>query len=659
MLSTVTATGYEVEVRHDVRVPMPDGIDLLGNLYVPIGEGSPTVAPGILTMIPYHKDGRGGLGMLDGYHRHFASRGYVVLHLDLRGTGSSEGEIMRTLDGRERLDGHHVVEWMAEQEWCTGSIGVWGISYGGITSMAIAETIPPHLRAIVPIHAPSDNYESMIEHQGSRLMFWPDPHWGGGMAASNLMPPLRSSDGDAWLRIWQERLEADPWLLDWYGETADPDHWIRQRVDISRITVPSLVICGWQDAYPDSVSEFWDRLGGPKRLLFGPWKHVMPESSVREPVDTLALIDRWWDRWLREEKNGVDEEPPVTIFVQGAEVWRQEESWPPARAEEQTFYLGAEGSLSEEPGKAGWQEYQFDARAGLCAVPYDACTGPVLYPEDQSFDDYLSSTFTAEPVEEPFELTGSPSVRLVFSVEEPLEDINLVAKLCDVDSTGRSFLITFEHISGRLAQVDESAEGRSTYVAEFALRPTSYVIRAGHRLRLSVSGSNFPYLWPTPFQYRMHFWCDRPSGSCLRLPLVGPQLSPLPDPDLGPPPVLTPAGRLGNSERYWTHRENTSRAVTFEGRRENIVAVEPGVRLTVLQHFAMSVDADHPAQASTRTNAEWRLERTSASVQTRVQTVTTLNDVSIHAEIDLDGVPYFRKHWRRTRAKGGERRALT
>lgn len=647
MRASESTVGFRVELIPDVRVPMTDGVDLLGNLYLPTGPDAPATCPAILTLIPYQKDGRGGLGMLDGYHRHFAARGYAVLHLDIRGTGSSEGSIMRTLDGRERLDGHEAVEWMAVQPWCTGNVGIWGISYGGITSMAIAETAPPHLRAIVPIHAPTDNYESMIVHNDARLMFWPDPHWGAGMAASNLMPSLRSAEGDGWLRQWQERLAADPWIFDWYGDFPDPGHWERQRVDASRITTPSLVICGWQDAYPDSVHALWPLLNGPKRLLLGPWKHVMPEFSVREPVNTLSLIDRWWDRWLKDEANGVDTEPPVAIFVQGEERWRQESEWPPARTCEQALVLGADATLGEVAA-CGWNGYDYDARVGLGALPYDACTGPIPYPQDQSFDDLLSLTYTSEPLEAAMETTGVPRVRLVFTADAPLDKIALSAKLCDVGPAGHSFLVAFEHVSGKRAQEIESIDGKRAYAVEFDLRPTSYRFHTGQRVRLSIAGGNFPYLWPTPFRYSLELHCDSVTGSWLRLPVVPEQLPPLPEFEPGPIPVLTPGGRLRNADRYWIHREATSRTVSFEGRRENLVAVEPGSTLSVLQHFTMTVDADHPAQASTRTNVVWKLDRPTASVATRVTTVTTLADVHVQAEVDLDGMPFFRREWHKS-----------
>lgn len=641
---------YDVALHRDVWIPMPDGVRLAANLYLPAGDDPAETFPAIVTFIPYHKDGRGGLGYCDPVHRHFASRGYAVLHVDFRGTGSSEGVPYRTMDGRERLDGHQVVEWAAAQSWCTGAVGVWGTSYGGITAMAIAETHPPHLRAIVPIHAPDDNYEAMIVHHGARLMFWPDPHWGAGMAASNLMPPLLADDTGDWLRIWDERLASDPWLFDWYGEPPTPDHWERQRIDAAKIEVPAFVVCGWQDAYPDSVVQLWPQLRGPKRLLFGPWKHVMPERSVREPVDVVSQIDRWWDRWLKDESNGVDEEPPVTIFVQGAEMWRHELEWPPVRAVLRHCHPAPGYALTAAPAEApGGDEYRYDARVGMRALPYDACTGPIPYPQDQHGDDLLSLCYTGETLTADLEVTGSPSIRLCFSVDVPVEEVTLVAKLCDVGPDGRSDLVTFDHLAGARTTKIGTDEGGEFYEAAFVLRPTSYVFRAGHRLRLAVSGGNFPYLWPSPRPYRLILRHGSGFATEFVLPVVGPQEPALPLPTLGSPNPSVLRGVASGEEIYLTHREETGASVSFEGTRTVALPVEPGAFLSILQHFVMTADARHPAHASTRTEAIWQLQRASGAVETRVTTLTTLRDVHIEAAIDLDGAPYLRRAWHKRR----------
>lgn len=646
-MTTIEATQGGFSVHYDIRIPMPDGVELSANLYLPVDSGV-TAFPGIATFIPYHKDGRGGAGFLDSYHRHFASRGYAVAHVDFRGTGSSRGTPYRTMDSRERLDGHHVVEWMARQSWCTGDVGVWGISYGGITAMAIAETHPPHLRAIVPIHAPDDNYEAMIVHRGARLMFWPDPHWGAGMVASNLMPPLRSDETGEWLTAWEERLSSDPWLLDWYGDPPTPEHWRNASIDAGKIDVPAFVICGWQDAYPDSVHRLWPQLRGPKRLLLGPWKHIMPELSAREPIDALSDIDRWWDRWLKGIKNGVDEEPPVCIFVQGDETWRREREWPPARSSEMSLFPGSAYGLASETAEAEERdEYRYDARVGLHALPYDACTGSIPYPVDQSADDHLSLCYTGDPLVADLEVTGVPTVHLTFTVDVPVSELTLVAKLCDVAPDGQSQLVTFDHVAGDRAKLLDLNATERVYAAEIVLRPTSYVFQAGHRIRLAISGGNFPYLWPSPRRYRLCVVRGASPATTLTLPVVGPQDLVLPAPVIGLPLSSIVRGTGSSEESYWTHREETGTSVSFEGIRTSEMQIEPGVQLSMRNHFVMTVEADHPSRANTRTNAVWNLRRSSGAVETRVAAITTLQDVHIEVVIDLDGLPYLRRSWRK------------
>jgi uncharacterized protein len=638
----------EVLVQHDVAITMADGVELAANLCLPAdGDGA---WPGIMTFIPYHKDGRGGAGYLDAYHRHFAARGYAVLHVDFRGTGSSGGAPYRTMDGRERLDGHHIVEWMARQPWCTGDVDLWGVSYGGITAMAIAETHPPHLRAIVPIHAPDDNYEAMIVHRGARLMFWPDPHWGAGMAASNLMPALRSDGAGDWLKSWEARLASDPWLFDWYGSPPTPDHWRNASVNAGEIDVPAFVICGWQDAYPDSVHRLWPQLQGPKRLLLGPWKHVMPEFSVREPIDVASEIDRWWDRWLKGIENGVDEEAPVAIFVQGAESWRQEHEWPPARLTETSLFPDGDHGLTDVAVEAAGDDgYAYDARVGLHALPYDACTGPIPYPQDQSADDHLSLCYTGAPLSSDLEVTGVPTVRLAFAVDVPVTEITLVAKLCDVAPDGQSRLVTFDHVAGDRAELVDASGPESIYAADIALRPTSHVFRAGHRIRLALSGGNFPYLWPSPRRYRLRVLRGAMPATTLTLPVVGPQEPALPVPTFGPPLPSIASAKATGEERYWTQREETGSSVSFEGKRTTELSVQPGTHLSIAQHFVMTVEADCPSRANTRTDATWELKRATGAVEVRATTITTLHDVHVEAAIDLDGFPYLHRSWRKHR----------
>ena len=156
-------------VDRNLLVPLGDGVRLAADCYRPAGAGR---WPAIVTFIPYHKDGRGGRLDVEAVNRYFAARGYAALTVDFRGLGGSEGVNPAPFDPREARDGHEVVEWVAAQPWCDGQVGMWGVSYGGITALSVAATRPPHLRAIVPIHAGADIYHDFAAPGGCRGGFW-------------------------------------------------------------------------------------------------------------------------------------------------------------------------------------------------------------------------------------------------------------------------------------------------------------------------------------------------------------------------------------------------------------------------------------------------------------------------------------------------------
>lgn len=636
-----------VSTIHDVAVPLADGTTLSGNLLLPAPLADGGRYPAILTFIPYLKDGWGGRGRLEGIQRHFAARGYAVLQLDFRGIGGSSGVNPYPFHGRERHDGHEAVEWIAAQPWCTGAVGMWGLSYGGITTLAVASTRPPHLRAIAPVHASDDNWESLFVHRGSRLMFWADPHWGPMMTANNLLPPLRGQSEDGlWQRRWRERLDGNtPWHLVWHGPPPWPGYWQEQIIDPGQIETPTFIIGGWHDAYPDDTVRVFNGVRGPRRLLIGPWKHELPDDAMRAPVGAITEIDRWWDRWLKEIDTGVEREPAATIYVQGADHWRHEAEWPPARCVERTFLPGADQALTPEPTAAPAAGYAYDARAGVASLAYDACALGISYPADQSADDHLGQVSTGLPLAEPLELAGSPVVDLYFSTDAPLADINLVAKLCEVQPDGRSFLITHENLNAARASAVGQHDGQPVYLASLPLRGTCYRCAPGHRLRLVISGANFPYIWPTPRCYALSIHRMAPYATRLRLPVAPPAATPLPAPVLPPAVDYRPASQLEGGARYRVVRALTEPTVTVEGERWGRTQVEPGAVLVRQQRFSMTVDADHPDRANARETAVMRLERATSAIEVRVQNVVLLSQIAIEVEIDLDGTPFYRRRW--------------
>jgi putative CocE/NonD family hydrolase len=642
----VAENAYPVRVVKDVRIPMPDGVHLAANLFLPDADGR---YPALFAFTPYHKDGRGGLDH-EAHHRYFASHGYACMQIDFRGTGNSEGINPHPMNPQERQDGHDAVEWIAAQPWCSGSVGVWGISYGGITSLSIASTRPPHLRAIVPIHATVDNREWLFRPHGCQGLLLCDVDWGTRMVAANLSPPFFEDPEGRWMRLWRARLEGNtPWFMHWHGAPPDADYWLRRRIPYEQIDVPTFGICGWYDAYTAPTFLVYEAVRAPKRVLIGPWKHALPDLSPDRPAGGAREMLRWWDRWLKGVENGVDREPPVAIYVLGAETWRYEERWPIERAATSRFYLAADHALSRRAGDdlAAPDEYAYDPRVGTGSIGYNGHRKFLPLPDDQSADDHRSLSYTTVPLEAAIEITGEPLARIWVSATS--EETNVVAKLCVVDRDGRSQVISAG--VANTARVDGHAPRTplgADEVREIAVRmhPVSIVVPRGRRLRLCVAGADFPEIWPTPKAFTMRVHRAGRHTSLLDLPVVPPGAGPLVTPRLEPPRTdLGPVGLIDSRESHVVHERYDARTRSFETTRVDSSRIDDRTTLATTHRALVTTDADRPWGTHLETETAMTLERPMNTVTTRVRTLVTSFSVDVHAEVDLDGQPYFRKNW--------------
>jgi hypothetical protein len=188
------------------------------------------------------------------------------------------------------------------------------------------------------------------------------------MVALSALPPVPAVAGPEWRDQWRARVEGlEPWLLRWLEEQADGPYW-RQgslRPAYERIACPTMLVAGWADGYRNATFRMLERLRAPARLLFGPWSHMDTDTSLPGPrIDLVPEMVRWWDRWLRGRRNGVDEAPPVTVFVRHATrpapdldelagSWRDEPVWPPERARSLTLPLS--GAAPPPRASTGWR----------------------------------------------------------------------------------------------------------------------------------------------------------------------------------------------------------------------------------------------------------------------------------------------------------------
>lgn len=491
-LSSAEHGRYVVDVLDDVRIPTAEsGVSLGADVWLPRDAGR---VPALVLVTPYGKDGSSDL-VYGGSLRWFAERGYACVLVDLGGTGSSDGIQRPPFDPVEADDATTAVDWAAGQTWCDGSVGMWGLSWVGRLALAGAVRRPSPLKAIMPIMTGT----RFSGPDSERLDFYLTNLMGAALLSGQLLPPLADRASRRGYRRWQERLhEAEPTLMDWARHgPGDPVWRDRDRaLDVESIAVPTLCVGGWLDLLSlEGVIGIYEQISAPRKLLVGPWQHNLPNAQTGG-IDFLALALRWWDYWLRGVDNGVMEEPPITLYVEGdPPSWRGFESWPPGKGE-LVLATGADLALSE-PARSGLTPanaiavYQPDptigALSGLSGVPVPAGAEP----PDQHDDDTRAVSATSMPLLEELVLAGRPEVTVRLVDDEPTVASaaeRIVAKLAEVDPEGRSRFVSYGSVR----------PDKSNHTYQIILRPITHRIRAGHRLRITISDGDFPRLTPLP-----------------------------------------------------------------------------------------------------------------------------------------------------------------
>jgi putative CocE/NonD family hydrolase len=499
---------------HDARIPTRDpGVTLGANLFLPVTS---TPVPALVTILHNSKDGIAGIGGAP-YLEYFAARGYASVLVDRLGTGSSDGVERPAFDPGDGDDGVAAVQWAAAQPWCNGNVGMWGLSYGAINTLRTASRRPPALKAIVPIMGMLDPERDFVHPCGERGAM----SYFGLAGVWNLFIQLQPSIADRAspeaTRRWEQRVrDFEPWLMDaWRHGPGDP-RWRSRVIDASNIEVPSFCIAGWHDVFLAGTVRAYEQIRAPKRLLIGPWMHELPNESPREPVDAIRLACDWWQRWLVDEPAHTGDpagQEPAVIHLGGASPsWVTFTTWPPAgpsltlaatadgalRRVENTVETGTPDTRTPDTGTpdTGTPDMRAPARfirwasdrtvgalSGLGSIPL-AGFG---FPLDQHEDDSRSLTFTTEPLTEPLVLAGTATVELVVGSHTTAR--RCVAKLADVDARGTSTLVAV----GVAKLPAEPPVGRTVAVE---LNPAGHEVMPGHRLRLVLSDSDLPRLWP-------------------------------------------------------------------------------------------------------------------------------------------------------------------
>lgn len=492
------------EIEND-SIEMPDGVRLAVSLWLPdVAERAPVV----LESIPYRKrDATRGYSSWWG--RKLAERRVAYARLDCRGSGDSGGVLADEYLPQEQADNVAAIEWLAAQAWCNGAVGMRGVSWGGFSTLQAAALAPPALQAIMPMCASDRRYTDDAHYVGGAFALT-GLKWAASFKAVMAGPPDPAICGPEWEADWMQRLEATPAIAArWLSHQREDDYWRQGSVgfDPAAIRCPAYLVGGWLDPYNEMIPRLLERLQVPTKALIGPWQHGYPAPATPGPGLDWAFEEvRWWKAHLAGEPTGIMDEPRLRVFLpaqSGIEAapgeiagqWVAEHAWPPA-SDLRTLRL-RDGRLGAAQGE-GIVEHAGGGVVGLATpewVPFAAPT----YPQEQSADDRGSLVFDSDPLDTDTDLLGAPVLTLRIGADRPVA--KLAARLCEVTADGRSHLVTYGvlNLTRRYGHAEPSALAPGAfYDVRLPLYLTGRRLRAGSRLRLAISESLWPLLWPSP-----------------------------------------------------------------------------------------------------------------------------------------------------------------
>ncbi|MSP83144.1 MAG: CocE/NonD family hydrolase [Alphaproteobacteria bacterium] len=499
-----------VRVVENLWIPMPDGVRLAARLWIPEDAEADPV-PAILEYLPYRK--RDGTRYYDSTkHHYFAGHGYASIRVDIRGTGDSEGLIDDEYTAQEQADALAVIAWLAAQPWCTGKVGMTGISWGGFNGLQVAALRPPALAAIITIGSTDDRYATDIHYYGGCLTK-DNVDWGAVMFSHISAPPDPEIVGEGWREQWLARLRhLRPWVIPWMEHQRRDAYWKHGSVceGFARIQIPVYAVNGWADNYAESIPRLMAGLACPRKGLIGPWGHSYPNFGRPGPaIGWLQEALRWWDHWLKGRETGIMDEPMLRVWMQEsvpprAEYkertgrWVAEASWPSPRIQWRRYALNP-GRLDDAPGPERALPIRSLLTTGLTAGELGRYGWGAEFPTDQREDDGASLVFLSDPLPERIEIMGGPVVELALASDRPQ---GLVAvRLNEVAPDGASTRVTYGVLN--LAHRDSHEFAKPMVPGQcFAVRvkldDIAHGFAAGNRLAIAVANAYWPLLWPSP-----------------------------------------------------------------------------------------------------------------------------------------------------------------
>lgn len=500
-------------------VTLRDKVKLATDVWLPATRSGPV--PIVLIRTPY-----GRLKQRNA-HLYLVDRGYGLVIQDARGRDDSEGRWSPFIN--EKDDGEDTLNWLAEQDWCDGNIGMIGASYSGAVQWLAAATGHPNLKALISLVTAGTPFNDIPQRGGAMLsgiLAW-------AFQVSGRQNDYSKTQREDWAELLKIRPIRDiprkalghdiPFWLEWMDHSHNDEYW--QKADWTKyeekIKVPALFVSGWYDDDGIGTSQAWELCQKnnpmPTRLILGPWKHVFNttreihnikfgNNAVRYDLETLYV--KWFERFLRGQKNGVEEAPRAEFYMVNENKWLQTSGWPPPKVKQKKFYLSSEGNaktsggngrlITQLPGNEPADHFTFDPQnpaPHIIDVSENELNVPENYREMELRDDVL--VFTSPPLDRDMILAGYLEAELYASTSAP--DTDWVVRLTDVDEKGNSIRLVEGLIRARFRESYENPRALTpgkVYKYNIPMGKIAVRFPRGHRIRVQVTSGAENLVFP-------------------------------------------------------------------------------------------------------------------------------------------------------------------
>jgi len=509
-MKTRTNFPHQIAIRDPEFIPLSDGTRLAVRIWLPV-DAEERPVPAILEYLPYRrKDGTADRDAST--HPYFAGHGYASVRVDMRGSGDSEGVLLGEYLKQEQDDALEIIDWITAQPWCSGQVGMIGISWGGFNGLQIAARRPPALKAIVSICSTDDRYADDIHYMGGCLLN-DNAAWNGYMLSINTTPPDPNVLGERWYDVWMDRVKGSGlWLEDWMRHQHRDAFYKHGSVceNYDQIEAAVYAVGGWADGYSNAVFRMLENLKAPAKGLVGPWAHKYPHFA--EPGPAIGFLQeclRWWDYWLKDIDTGVMDEPqlrcwiedpvpPRTYYKERPGRWVAEPSWPSPNIEDKKFYLNADG-LGDQAGRQESLSINSPMTVGAMAGQWCPHGLDPDLPGDQRAEAGGSLVFDSTPLDSPIDVLGPPRVLVKVASDKPVANLAVVLSevLEDGGVTRVSYgLLNLTHRDSH--ESPEPLEPGKAYEVEIQLCEAGHRFTPGNKIRVALSTSYWPIAWPAP-----------------------------------------------------------------------------------------------------------------------------------------------------------------